>query len=181
MERGGDGYVLKTNQKKMEPAFLVEHQPGRPRLKSSPLDSALGSLSGFLHPGCVKAEMVVIKLGYGCVSGVVVGGGDRGWTYAIRRLKVTPVPVRIAPTRISLRARANVTNLSYLSYMTGTKSMNAERNMPVMETKRAKPVRPAAEEGEEVWAEVEDWAYMGRHPILPGSWRRLQSSTLQES
>lgn len=48
-------YRLVESQKKIAPAFLVEHQPERPFLKPSPL-LALGSLFGFLHPGSVQAS-----------------------------------------------------------------------------------------------------------------------------
>jgi hypothetical protein len=52
----------KANQKKIAPAFFVLHHPGRPFLKPSGLFFAFGSLLAFLQPGCVHAEMVVIKL-----------------------------------------------------------------------------------------------------------------------
>lgn len=64
-------------------------------------------------------------------------------SYAMSRLNVAPVPVRMNPTRISLRARASRMNLSYFSYATGTKSMKAERNIPATATNIANPVRPA--------------------------------------
>lgn len=61
----------------------------------------------------------------------------------MRRLNVVPVPVRIKLTRTSFNVLASWTNLSYFSYATGTKSMNAERSIPAMEMKIAKPERPA--------------------------------------
>lgn len=64
-------------------------------------------------------------------------------TYAIKRLKVTPVLVRINPTRTSLKARASRVNLSYFSCTTGIKSINDDSNIPVTEMKIAKPERPA--------------------------------------
>ena len=65
-------------------------------------------------------------------------------THAMSRLKTLPTPARIKLTRTSFSALARRAPLSYFSYTTGTKSMNKERNMPEIDTKRAKPVRPAA-------------------------------------
>lgn len=64
VREGGQGEkdAPNANQKKMDPAFLVLHHPGRPFLKSSPRLSECGSLSLFLHPGCVHDEMVVTNL-----------------------------------------------------------------------------------------------------------------------
>lgn len=61
----------------------------------------------------------------------------------MRRLNVSPAPVRMKLMRTSLSARARPTNLSYFSHATGIESMNAERNMLAMEINKANPVRPA--------------------------------------
>ena len=53
---------MKPSQKNMAPARLVLHQLGNPFLKPSSRSPAWGSFSGSLHPGCVQAEIVVIKL-----------------------------------------------------------------------------------------------------------------------
>lgn len=55
-------YARMVNQKKMAPARLVWHQPGRPATKSLPAVLALGSVFGSLQPACVNTEMVVMKL-----------------------------------------------------------------------------------------------------------------------
>ena len=75
---------------------------------------------------------------------------DAGTTHAMSRLNVVPTPARINPTRSSLSANANVANLSYFSYTTGTSIMNAERNIPETDTKSANPERPAVAKGEGV-------------------------------
>lgn len=61
----------------------------------------------------------------------------------MRRLNVSPTPVRMKLMRTSLSKRARPTNLSYFSHATGIESMNAERRMLAMETNKANPVRPA--------------------------------------
>ena len=61
----------------------------------------------------------------------------------MRRLNVSPTPVRMKLMRTSLSVRAKPTNLSYFSHTTGIESMNAERSMLAMETNKANPVRPA--------------------------------------
>lgn len=60
----GTGDIPKANQKKMAAAFLVIHQPSSPFVKSSPL-LALGSLSAFLQPASVQAEIVTTNLHVG--------------------------------------------------------------------------------------------------------------------
>lgn len=64
-------------------------------------------------------------------------------TDAMRRLNVSPAPVRTKLMRTSLSARARPTNLSCFSHNTGIASMNAERSMLAMEINKANPVRPA--------------------------------------
>ena len=61
----------------------------------------------------------------------------------MRRLNVSPAPVRMKLMRTSLSARARPTNLSCFSHTTGIESMNAERRMLPMELNKANPVRPA--------------------------------------
>lgn len=93
-----------------------------------------------LQPGSVNAEMVTIKL---CDSECFEFNIYGPRTYAINRLMTAPVPVRIKLTRTSFRARASRTNLSYFSYRTGMISINAEKSMPKMVTKRVNPESPA--------------------------------------
>jgi len=102
--------------------FFVLHHPGSPFTKSSPLVSAFGSFLAFLQPGSVHAEIVTEN--------------------AMRRLNVSPTPVRMKLTRTSLSVRARLANLSYFSYATGIESMNTERSMLAIETNKANPVRP---------------------------------------
>jgi hypothetical protein len=64
--------------------------------------------------------------------------------HAISKLNVAPVPERMNPTRTSFIALANLAPLSYFSYMTGTRSMKRDRNMPAIVTNSVKPDRPAA-------------------------------------
>jgi len=100
-------------------------------------------LAGFLHPGSVQADIVVINLKSGFCKQV---NANIDVTHAIKRLNATPVPVRIKATRTSLSARAARTSLSYFSYITGTVSISADCNMPEIETKSANPDNPAANE-----------------------------------
>ena len=55
-------YIPNASQKNIAPDFFVVHHPGRPFTKSSPLDSAFGSLLAFLQPDSVHAEIVTINL-----------------------------------------------------------------------------------------------------------------------
>lgn len=64
-------------------------------------------------------------------------------THAMSRLNVVPAPVKMKPTRTSLKARANRINLSYLSYITGTASMKREYSIPTIVRKSVNPVKPA--------------------------------------
>jgi hypothetical protein len=48
-----------ASQKNIAPALFVSHHPGRAFLNESPR-LAWGSLSAFLHPGSIHAEIVVI-------------------------------------------------------------------------------------------------------------------------
>ena len=53
---------IKLSQKNMAPARFVLHQLGNPFLKPSSRSPAWGSFEASLHPGCVQAEIVVMKL-----------------------------------------------------------------------------------------------------------------------
>lgn len=86
----------------------------------------------------------------------------------MRRLAVTPVLVRMKPTRTSLRARATRVSLSYFSCTTGTKSINDDKNMPATEMKRANPDRPAEKLSVDWTRRVsEGKTYMDRLPNGP--------------
>lgn len=69
--------VPKASQRNTAPAFFVLHHPGRPFLKSSPRGSAWGSLSGFLQPGWVHADIVTMKLHEELSWNVGFGYNDR--------------------------------------------------------------------------------------------------------
>jgi hypothetical protein len=66
-------------------------------------------------------------------------------TYAMRKLKVVPVPTSTNIARSSFSARATRVNLSNFSLNSGTRSKKRARNIPVMDTKRAKPDNPAVD------------------------------------
>ena len=67
----------------------------------------------------------------------------------MRSANVVPVPVRIKLTRTSFNVLASCTNLSYFSYASGVKSINALRSIPAIDTKIAKPESPAREDRRE--------------------------------
>ena len=69
--------------------------------------------------------------------------GSVSATHAMRKLKVVPVPTRTKVARSSLIARATRVNLSNFSFAKGTRSKKRDKNIPVIDTKRAKPVNPA--------------------------------------
>jgi hypothetical protein len=95
---------------------------------------------------------------------------DARRTHAIRRLAVTPVHVRINPTRTSLKARASRVNLSYFSCKTGTRSMNNDKNIPATEIKMANPDRPAEKLSVHSTRRVQrENTYMGLLPNAPGN------------
>lgn len=64
-------------------------------------------------------------------------------THAIRKLKVVPVPTKTNMARSSLITRAKRVNLSNFSLARGTRSKKRDKKIPVIDTKRAKPVNPA--------------------------------------
>jgi hypothetical protein len=47
-------------------------------------------------------------------------------TYAINRLKMEPLPMRMNPTRTSLRARTRLVSLSCILYTTDTQRRNKD-------------------------------------------------------
>lgn len=61
VERDQEG-IPNASQRNTPAAFLVLHHPGNPFVKSSPFSLALGSLFASLHPGCVNADIVTMKL-----------------------------------------------------------------------------------------------------------------------
>ncbi len=123
----------------MAPAFFVEHQPGRPLVKSSPSSLACGSFFAFLQPACVQTEIEVINLRKFNIELSRV----MNTTYARRKVRTVPVPTSTKHARSSFNARAKRVNLSYFSFTRGTKSKDRARNIPVMDTKRANPDNPA--------------------------------------
>jgi hypothetical protein len=130
-------------------------------------------LAGFLHPGSVQADIVVINLKSAFCKQV---NANIDVTHAIKRLNATPVPVRIKATRTSLSARAARTSLSYFSYMTGIVSISADCNMPEIATKSANPDNPAANEKlDQVEMNIHVRTYMGPRPTLPEMLLHLQS------
>lgn len=60
-------------------------------------------------------------------------------------MRVVPVPTSTKFARSSFSARAKRVILSYFSFNRGTRSKNRARNIPVMDTKRAKADNPAVD------------------------------------
>ena len=60
-------------------------------------------------------------------------------------MRAVPVPTSTKVVRSSFSARATRVNLLYFSFNRGTKSKNRASNIPVMDTKRAKPDNPAVD------------------------------------
>lgn len=60
-------------------------------------------------------------------------------------MRVVPVPTSTKFARSSFSARAKRVILSYFSFAKGTRSRSSARNIPLMDTRRAKTDNPAVD------------------------------------